>query len=718
MAVEGSNKVNFPREIRLTALCLMLTIAICGFLGQDMVSILVERAGEGDNNGVFLQSLFICTIAFLLYGCFVYQFARLGQLRRRRVFKTTNRNALESIYQDQAPTLAVLVPSYREDPEVVARTLLSAALLDYPHKQIVLLIDDPQNPGTEADRLLLEHARGLPAGIRALLGEQAEISRSAFNDFVARRRAGALDTADELTELASLYEDAAEWLANLEDAYPINSHEDRWFIANILRAPARSHRCRAEELRQLARADIYSISDERLFREYSRLRGLFQAEISYFERKRYVNLSHEPNKAMNLNSYIGLMGGRYCDEQCDDGLHLVPCDGSRAGRYFADTDFVITLDADSLLLSDYALKLVSVMREVGNHRLAVAQTPYSAFPNAPSIIERIAGATTDIQYLVHQGFTYYNSTFWVGANALLRKIALEDIATTDTERGYPITRYIQDRTVIEDTESSVDLVDRGWRLYNYPERLACSSTPPDFGSLLIQRRRWANGGLIILPKFLRYITGRGHRPHRFMHGLLGMHYLTSLAGANLAMMLILVGPFEQAMRTPWLPMAVLPYFFLYGRDLVLSGYRVSDLFRVSALSLLLVPVNLGGVFKSVQQLVTGKRTPFGRTPKVSDRTTTPLIYLALIYGFAASCVASLVMDIHEQRWMHAALSGVTGAILLYAIKRFIGVRGAWADVVAVIQTYRPEPVVQAEAEPVTETVREVEQPAAIESQRA
>ncbi len=30
-----------------------------------------------------------------------------------------------------------------------------------------------------------------------------------------------------------------------------------------------------------------------------------------FERKRYASLSHEPNKAMNLNSYIGLMGGRY-----------------------------------------------------------------------------------------------------------------------------------------------------------------------------------------------------------------------------------------------------------------------------------------------------------------------------------------------------------------------------------------------------------------------
>ena len=124
------------------------------------------------------------------------------------------------------------------------------------------------------------------------------------------------------------------------------------------------------------------------------------------------------------------------------------------------------------------------------------------------MLERVAGATTDIQYIIHQGFTRYDATYWVGANALLRKTALEDIVTVGEERGFEVRRYIQDRTVIEDTESSIDLVDRDWTLFNYPERLAYSATPPDFGALLIQRRRWANGGLIILPKLLRYLFRR------------------------------------------------------------------------------------------------------------------------------------------------------------------------------------------------------------------
>ena len=46
-------------------------------------------------------------------------------------------------------------------------------------------------------------------------------------------------------------------------------------------------------------------------RLYRRLAWTFTAELSSFERKQYVSLSHEPNKAMNLNSYIGLMGGSY-----------------------------------------------------------------------------------------------------------------------------------------------------------------------------------------------------------------------------------------------------------------------------------------------------------------------------------------------------------------------------------------------------------------------
>src|SRR5581483_2196257 len=139
------------------------------------------------------------------------------------------------------------------------------------------------------------------------------------------------------------------------------------------------------------------------------------------------SLSHEANKAMNLNAYIGLMGGTYRTEQTPDGPILVPTtEQSPQTISFPDSDFLLTLDADSILLRDYCLRLVYFLQQPGNERAAVTQTPYSSFRGATSRIERLAAATTDIQHILQQGMTHYGATFWVGANAVIRKRALDD----------------------------------------------------------------------------------------------------------------------------------------------------------------------------------------------------------------------------------------------------------------------------------------------------
>jgi membrane glycosyltransferase len=240
---------------------------------------------------------------------------------------------------------------------------------------------------------------------------------------------------------------------------------------------------------------------------YRRLVATFRAELSSFERKQYVSCSHAANKAMNLNSYIALMGGSYQEVSTPIGPALVRCSPRDADLTVPDPDYVLTLDADSMLLPEYCARILYLMEQGGNAKIGVAQTPYSSYPGSSTRIERISGATTDIQHLVHQGMTHYDATFWVGANAILRKRALDDIVEVYYENNWEIRRYIQDRTVIEDTESTIDLGIHGWSLMNYPERLAYSSTPPDFGSLCIQRQRWANGGLLILSK-LRRAVGR------------------------------------------------------------------------------------------------------------------------------------------------------------------------------------------------------------------
>jgi cellulose synthase (UDP-forming) len=417
-------------------------------------------------------------------------------------------------------TLAILIPSYKEEARVVRRTLLSAALVEYPNRRVTLLIDDPPTPSDPDDKAGLLAARRLAGEICELLRKPAEKFQSALTGFEQRLSLGPVGVRDECHRIARLYEEAAQWLEGEALRHRAAErdhidHTDRLFVERILLEPARAYR---EKARDIAAQDDLSV--ELLHREFRRLASLFRVEFASFERKRYQNLSHAANKAMNLNSYIGLLGKAVREVIRHDGLHLEQCEPADATHNLPDADYLITLDADSLLLSDYALRLVHVMEQPGNERLAVAQTPYSAVPGTRNILERVAGATTDIQHIIHQGFTHYQATFWVGANALLRRKALDDICVTVDERGCPVKVYIQDRTVIEDTESSVDLIERGWSLYNYPERLAYSATPPDFGALVIQRQRWANGGLIILPKLLRYLRRGPGRLRKLPEGLM------------------------------------------------------------------------------------------------------------------------------------------------------------------------------------------------------
>ena len=240
--------------------------------------------------------------------------------------------------------------------------------------------------------------------------------------------------------------------------------------------------------------------------------------------------------------------------------------------------------------------------------------------------------------------------------------------------------FIQDRTVIEDTESSVDLVARGWSLYNYPERLAFSATPPDFGSLLIQRRRWANGGLLILPKLVRYLVARPWRPSKMVEGFFRAHYLLSLAAVNVGVLIVLGHSFESSLETAWVPVAGLPYFFLYARDLRYSGYRLTDCLRVYALNLLLIPVNLGGVLKSAHQGIAGQRTAFGRTPKVNGRTGAPALYVLAEYGMLVWWLGGCVIAVADEHWRSAIFAFANSVALAYAIRRYMGEPENWEDI--------------------------------------
>jgi cellulose synthase/poly-beta-1,6-N-acetylglucosamine synthase-like glycosyltransferase len=649
-----------------------------------VVSTIIRQFFEGPQSFRFTTQAigYLVVVTFLTFSALMYLVARQGALQRFGKHVRIPRAKLEDHFSDKAPSITVLIPSYSEEPGVVRKTLLSAALQEYPDMHIVLLIDDEPNPSNPDIATKLEATRTISKSIMECFALPRIRFRNSLDQFDKKHSKLKFASLQMLKDIIKDYAWAAEWLNNTAKEEELHDHVDRFFVEQVLYGLADELSIVSDALSASAQEGA-KIPIERIHQLYRRLAWIFDADISVFERKKYVSLSHEANKAMNLNSYIGLMGGSYNYKTTPDGSILVPTTNlEEADVTFPDSEFLLTLDADSVLLRDYCLRLVYFLQQPGNSRVAVTQTPYSSFRGAETRIERLAGATTDIQHILHQGMSYYDATFWVGANAVIRKVALEDIAESEWIGGFEVRRFIQDRTVIEDTESSIDLTLHGWTLINYPERLSYSATPSDFGSLIIQRRRWANGGLLIIPKLFGQTKKRKRRGEFVSRTefMLRLNYMASIAWASFGLILLLAYPYDGLLLSPLVLLAALPYFLAMASDLKYCGYKKTDVLRIYGFNLILLPVNLAGVLKSLQQALTSKKIPFARTPKVNDRTGSPLLYVLAPILIIAFSLFTMWRDIDAENWANAAFAGINAFLATWATVAYIGIRNTIVDI--------------------------------------
>lgn len=673
--------------------CLIFVFVGATVIGTGLATlhlIGVLRASAAGNMILTLQAVLVYGLFYLLAGSnLVYQCAQYGCIRR--LARLPDAVAFEPVASplyaggDRAKLL-VLVPSYKEQPDIVRQTLISAALAEYPGRRVVLLIDDPPdegNAGSDPSDMAnlspgLLACRAIPAQLQSLFDAQANRIDTELQGI----KAVGPECAQQF---AALYDSVADWLEGLAGHFAIAAaatntaatHTDRLFYENILCEPARQHRRHADALRHSPPGPAGRA------REVARLQALLRVEFSSFERKRFTNLSHAPNKAMNLNAFIGLIGGSFRVETQPDGLHLLACAPDRATHRIPPADYIVTVDADSLIMSDYALRLVELMEQPGNERVGVAQTPYTAVPGAPDALERAAAASTDSQFFTHQGMAYLGASFWVGASALVRHRALLDIATTISERGHQVPVFIDGRIQIEDSAATVDLLAKGWQVHHAPGRLTYSATPADFGSLIIQRRRWANGGLLILPRLLRHAFHRSAASplswRRITNALLRVSNLISAAIAGIGLPLLLLFPFDDRLVPVWMPLTMLPYYILLGWDLARAGYRWHDLAKVYALTVLLIPANFVGTIQSLRQACGGGAIPFGRTPKILGRTRTPALYVAACYAIPLLGLLQAANDLLERRYMHLLYGLLMSLGALYGIFGLLGAGESWDD---------------------------------------
>jgi cellulose synthase (UDP-forming) len=675
-----SGRKALAREQWLTVLAAILAVAAAMPVVSDSIALSMHHVQVG----AFLPALaslgLIVLAAVLVYGTLAYLAARFGHLARLRA--ATSDTSPDTITNDgtlDQASLVVLIPAYLEDAEVVSRALMSAALQPHPKRRVVLLIDDPPTIPPSGG---LKDVRALPDHIQELLRPTRYLCESALANFDARVADTDAQLAGEARHLADLCRHVAAWFEHQAEGHAGADGSASFFADTTFRPPAARWLQEARRWESVGDGVGVAPSLAALRAVYLHLVATFSVEISSFERKRFINLSHAPNKAMNVNTYLGLLGGSYRQETDGAGMVLSACPLAGADLVIPDADFALILDADTIVSPDYTRKLLPHFGRSGGESLAVVQSPYSTFPGNRGVLQRIAGAQTDVQYVIHQGLTHYDATYWVGANALVRVAALREVAVTGIERGFKIVKFISDRTLIEDTDASIELVSRGWRLHNHLERLSFSMTPPDFGALLVQRQRWANGGLLIVPKLLRYLKGRDPLRARLTEGFMRVHYLVSLGPVSLALLIALGVAWDQQLRTGGLSITGLIYYAIYARDLHLLGYRWYDVMRVLALNVILIPVNLAGMASSIIQALTGRKPRFGRTPKVHGRTSVPARFIVAELALLGLWCAHAGLSLSAGRLVVTAFMLVHALLAAYAISVFIGFQTGATDLVA------------------------------------
>jgi hypothetical protein len=150
------------------------------------------------------------------------------------------------------------------------------------------------------------------------------------------------------------------------------------------------------------------------------------------------------------------------------------------------------------------------------------------------------------------------------------------------------------------------------------------------------------------------------------------YYLLSIALVNLTVLIMLIYPFSHELHVELLIIASIPYLVFYARDLVYLGYTIGDFFRVCAFNLLLIPTNIGGVFKSIEQLLLKKKIPFYRTPKIKGRTVAPTLYVVTEVFICLYLVFDCAVDLYHGFYAYAIFSAVNSLFFWYTLVYFVG----------------------------------------------
>ena len=185
--------------------------------------------------------------------------------------------------------------------------------------------------------------------------------------------------------------------------------------------------------------------------------------------------------------------------------------------------------------------------------------------------------------------------------------------------------------------------------------------------------------MIILPNLLRYVLDKPSF-RRLSEGLIRAQYILSAPLGSIGAVMLMLYPFNPGtMWSIWLCPAYLAYLVTFGRDLMHNGNRGLDLFRAISLNAMLLPINLSGAINSLQQVWTGRKIPFQRTPKVSGRTAATPVHIVAQFGLFLVVAIQVPLRFAAGEWLECLFFLSYAAAFGYAMHVFIGWQAAGED---------------------------------------
>lgn len=167
----------------------------------------------------------------------------------------------------------------------------------------------------------------------------------------------------------------------------------------------------------------------------------------------------------------------------------------------SEGELILILDCDHVPTRDILKKTTGWFLK--DKKLFLVQTPHFFVNQTPveKSVEQFSNlpGENDMFYrVIHHGLDLWNSSYFCGSAAVLRRKYLEEVGGISGE------------TITEDAETSLKLHNKGYNSVYIDRPMVCGLSPETFDDYIVQRSRWAQGMMQIFilknPLFAKGLT--------------------------------------------------------------------------------------------------------------------------------------------------------------------------------------------------------------------